>query len=501
MTNETTSTISCDVLIVGGGINGCGIAADATSRGLNVVLCEQGDLGQATSSASSKLIHGGLRYLEQYDFKLVRKALQERERLFKLCPHLIKPLSFVLPHCQQQRPAWLMRLGLFIYDHLCKTNVPRTKLISRKNQPMLFAPLKAHYQKGFNYYDAHTLDSRLVISNALQAKQSGATILPRTKFISTKRHTDYWLSTLQSANQTLSIKSKGLVNAAGPWAMSINQLANLDIPYQLSLVQGSHIVVPKLYDGDHAYILQNDDQRIVFAIPYFKNFTLVGTTDVMIETLSDAPQVKQQEIDYLLTLIKNYFAKTLSHQQIIHTYCGVRPLLKPNATLKAKEISRDYKVIHQQQPETFYSCILGGKLTTYRCLAQECVDGWRAIYPDLADSKTSTIKLPGSDFEDLHQLKASLTKRYPFLSTELIEHYIQLYGSRAYQLLEEIHNLNDLGQYFGGHLYQREVDFLIKEEWACDSDDILWRRTKEGLLLTKEQTEQLKVYLKNTINN
>lgn len=486
--------LDCDVLIIGGGINGCGIAADASSRGLKVVLCEQGDLAQETSSASSKLIHGGLRYLEQYDFGLVRKALKERELLFKLCPHLIHPLAFVLPHQQHLRPFWFIRLGLFLYDHLSRTQVSKTKILRRKTQPNYFSQLRDKIHKGFLYYDGQTIDSRLVIANAQQAKKNQAIILTRTQFINTDRSDTHWLSKLKSPKGTIEVKSKILVNAAGPWTAQLNQLIGIDCPYKLIPVQGSHFVVRKLYDGEHAYILQNSDNRIIFTIPYMKDFTLVGTTDTKLSALPTKIKMTTAEKKYLLELVNSYFTVQLAATDIVHEYCGIRPLIENDTEQNAKNISRDFKIYsdHQQAP---YTCILGGKLTTFRVLAKECVDGWKTFLPNLPKCQTHRTALPGGNFENIEIYKKKLQKKYNSLSPFLVERYVSLYGSNSENLLGACQSLSDLGINFGENLFQQEVDYLVKNEWAQTTDDILWRRTKLGLIFSDEQKLKLNNYL------
>lgn len=495
---DVVQEIDCDVLIVGGGINGCSIAADAASRGLKVVLCEQNDLGNATSSASSKLIHGGLRYLEQYDFSMVRKALKERELLFKLCPYLIRPLAFVLPHLKTHRPFWLIRIGLFMYDYLCKTHLPKTKAINRKSHPVLFEALQSKTNNGFQYYDGQTIDCRLVILNALQAQKHNATILTRSQFTNTERNNDYWLSTLNNNTSKIKVKSKILVNATGPWADLLTKQLNINSPYHLSLVQGSHIVVNKLYEGDHAYILQNDDNRIVFSIPYHNEFTLIGTTDELFEDLPEKCKITNAEVNYLLQTMNNYFCTQLTNDDIKHTYCGLRPLIQDSSKNSAKDISRDYKILNENSKAP-YICIYGGKLTTYRQLAKECIDGWYKHFPNLRPCKTDKLTLPGSDFKDLETLEKNLKCSYSQLPEELLSHYLSLYGNRTFILLENCTDLVSLGQFFGKNLYQVEVDFLIKHEWAVTYEDILWRRTKQGLFMNDAQIKRLKVYIQEKI--
>lgn len=491
-----TQKLQCDILIIGGGINGCGIAADAATRGLKVVLCEQADLGEATSSASSKLIHGGLRYLEQYHFGLVRKALKERERLFQLCPYLITPLAFILPYKKSLRPFWLIRLGLFIYDHLTKISVPKTQVLSKSKQPTYFNALKSTPSKAFKYYDGQTIDSRLVIVNALQAQAHEATILTRTRFISAKRYASHWLSTLKGKSGTIDVQSKIIINATGPWLQKINDILQVTPPeLDLSLVQGSHIVVPKLYQGEFAYILQNDDKRIIFAIPYHQNFTLIGTTEYPLKEVPQNCQMSQDELDYLIQITCHYFEKQISANDIVHSYCGIRPLLASKKSKSSRKISRDYKILQNVEAAPMFS-IFGGKITTFRLLAKECLDLCQNIFPKLPECQTEFIPLPGSNFKNIEDLKKNLKKKFSFLTEKQITYYCNLYGSRTFDLLANCQTLDDLGELFGGQLYRQEVDFLIKNEWAETADDILWRRTKQGLYFNKQQVNHLESYLK-----
>ena len=488
--------LNCDVLIIGGGINGCGIAADAASRGLNVILCEKNDLAGATSSASSKLVHGGLRYLENYNVSFVRKALKEREVLFKICPYLIHPLAFVLPHQKSQRPFWLLRLGLFLYDNLCKTSVPKTRALNRKKQSSYFSSLKTNIKRALYYYDAQTIDSRLVIANALQAKQHKANILTRAQFISTIRNESNWHSKVTTKKNDLTIVSKLLVNATGPWADTLNQDININSPYHLSLVQGSHIVIDKLYEGDFAYLLQNDDKRIVFALPYHSKFTLIGTTERLIHDIPKTCSISNEETHYLLSLTNNYFNKKLTIKDIKHSYCGLRPLIKETTSKKEKDFSRDYKLFNNYDNAP-YTCIYGGKLTTYRLLAKECVDNWQTIFPTMSPCQTKHSALPGSDFTNIKTLNKNLCCAFSQLPIELLQHYVSLYGSRTFDLLKNCTDLISLGQFFGEKLYQVEVDFLIETEWALTCEDIIWRRTKQGLVMNDLQIQRLTDYIQN----
>lgn len=486
-----------DLLIIGGGINGVGIATDASGRGLSVVLCEKSDLASGTSWKSSKLIHGGLRYLEYFEFKLVKKALEERETLWRKAPHIIHPLTFVLPHHQHLRPTWLIRTGLFLYDHLGKRSLlPRAKQINlTKNKAGL--PLKTNYTKGFTYSDCYVDDARLVVLNAMQAKQLGATILTRTEVVAAHRNKDYWQATLKSTDGVeRTVKAYVLVNASGPWADKT--LQNLHVPYNhhMSLVKGSHIVVPKLYEGNHAYILQNKDKRIVFVIPFVDRYSLIGTTDIAFTGDLNSPEIDPNEITYLCALVNEYFQKPISPADIVWTYAGVRPLKSDGDDLSA--ISRDYDLaLNVEGNKAPLLNVFGGKLTTYRELAEDALAKLEPFFPHLKPSWTATATLPGGDMTnaDFAKFYRGFHQHYPWLPEELAQHYAHNYGTLAHVLLKDTHAISDLGANFGGGLYQREIDYLIKYEWAQTAEDILWRRTKLGLNFPSENLEKLNQYL------
>ncbi|WP_155080707.1 glycerol-3-phosphate dehydrogenase [Piscirickettsia salmonis] len=494
-----------DLFIIGGGINGTGIAADAAGRGLTVTLCEQADLASATSSASSKLIHGGLRYLEHYEFSLVRKALAEREILLRKAPHIIRPLQFILPHQKHLRPAWLIRIGLFLYDHLAKRKfLPKSRAYNLKTT--LFGKnLKSKLKRGFSYYDCHVDDARLVVLNALSAKEQGTTILTRSKCIFAKRHNNMlWYIKVQD-QQTQIIKeytAKALINASGPWASTIlPNLTHAPTQYHLSLVKGSHIVIPKLYEGEHAYILQNADNRIVFTIPYEQNFTLIGTTDLNYE--GDPAQVKinNEEIDYLINLVNDYFEPGMQKTDILWSYSGVRPLLNDESDTPSA-ITRDYKIIVDDQHGLPLVNIFGGKITTYRALAEQTLEKLQPYFPAMTAPWTANDYLPGGDlgtktFDKFYQ---RLQDQYPWLPKQLTLRLARSYGARIHCILRKCTSTTDLGQHFGNTLYEKEVKYLIEHEWAKTADDILWRRSKLGLHLTAEQQKQLIDWLSHYFN-
>lgn len=484
-----------DLAVIGGGINGVGIAADAAGRGLSVFLCERDDLAQHTSSASSKLIHGGLRYLEHYEFRLVREALAEREVLLAKAPHIVRPMRFVLPHRPHLRPAWMIRAGLFLYDHLGR----REKLPgSRGLRFGVGSPLQAGISRGFEYSDCWVDDARLVVLNAMSAREHGAHIHSRTRCVSARRSKGLWHIHLERADGTLlSIRSRALVNAAGPWvARLLKDDLKQKSPYGIRLIQGSHIVVPQLYEGEHAYILQNEDRRIVFAIPYLGRFTLIGTTDREYQGDPAKVAITEEETRYLLDVVNQHFKKQISADDILRTYSGVRPLCDDESD-DPSAVTRDYTLALDAHPgEAPLLSVFGGKLTTYRKLAESALAQLTPFFPTMGGSWTATATLPGGESMDSQEaLAEALCERYGWLPNSLARRWAGTYGSRVWKLLEGVANLTDLGEHLGGGLYTREVDYLCREEWAQDAEDILWRRTKQGLFMTPGQQERLAQYL------
>lgn len=487
--------IDYDLVIIGGGINGAAIAADAAGRGLSICLCEKNDLGSATSSWSSKLIHGGLRYLEQYDFKLVREALIEREILLKRAPFLIHPLPFILPHIETLRPAWMIRVGLFFYDHLAKhPSLPNSKKVKLTDNI-----LKSQFKTGFSYYDCKTDDSRLVILNALSAKKNGADILTHCQCISAEEKDGHWRVTLEHNDQEKEIGTKLVINATGPWIKDTvtNVLHNTPIN-KVTLDKGSHIVVPKLYEGDHAYILQNNDERIVFAIPYFNNFTLIGTTEQLYQGNLNNVTVSDDEIKYLCDLINFYFNKQISHTDIVWQFAGVRPLFSSN-TANPKAASREFHLALRESKRSHFLSVYGGKLTTHRILGEQAVDMLAPFFKNIKPSWTSQQPLPGGDIQQssFSDFVDALIQQYHWLEPTIIRRYANSYGTRTHELLNGLNTTDHLGQHFGGSLYEHEVEFLKTQEWAETLEDILWRRSKLGLFMSAEQQAQLGKYLGN----
>ena len=485
-----------DVAVIGGGINGCGCAADAALRGLSVLLLEQDDIASKTSSKSSKLIHGGLRYLEQYDFHLVKAALDERQKLLELAPHLVHPLPFILPYQKTMRPLWLLRVGLFIYDYLSRANrLPHSKLVYRHKHSSYFASLNPSVNKGFLFYDCSTDDARLTLANALQAKEHGATIMPQTKLIHAEVMDNQWRLTLQPKTApAFQVSAKSIINAAGPWVPEINQLLEIPLEHHISLVKGSHLVVQKLYDGEHAYLLQNHDKRIVFAVP-FHGYTMVGTTDIAFSGNRDDISIDTVEIDYLCALIGQYFNKSLQTKDIINTWSGVRPLLSTSGKTPTA-LSRDY-TYHYSNVKAPAVTVYGGKITTYRQLAQNTINQLRPIFPNLPESTTHSTPLPGATHGKINftDYQKHAQKKYHWLDEETLLRYLKTYGSLTERILTGCNNRFDLGVCFTNTLYAVEIDYLVNEEWATCSDDILWRRTKLGLTIDDDAKKALRDYL------
>ncbi|MGX9459704.1 glycerol-3-phosphate dehydrogenase [Shewanella sp. A14] len=484
-----------DVVVIGGGINGVGIAADAVGRGLSVLLCEQNDLASATSSNSSKLIHGGLRYLEHYEFRLVKEALAEREVLLKKAPHLITPLTFRLPHQAHLRPAWMIRVGLFLYDNLAS----RVTLSgSKKINFSIDSPLKPVITTGFEYSDAWVDDARLVVLNALAAKELGAQICTQTRCINAERRGDLWQLTLQNqADQSIrDILAKTVVNASGPWVSRLfTDVIKQSSPQKIRLVKGSHIVVPKIHDQPQAYILQNEDQRIVFVIPFEDDYSLIGTTDV--DFVGDPKDVKidLQEMDYLINITNHYFKTTISEQDIVHTFSGVRPLMDDESE-SAQSVTRDYTfIVDAPKGKAALLSVFGGKITTYRKLAEAAVNRLKPFHPNMGKPWTADKVLPGGEFSNLAELSRIYQQQYPWLDQKMLSRLLRTYGARTQYILNDATSTDALGRNFGHSLYQSEVDYVMENEWACNSNDVLWRRTKLGLRFSSAQQQSLTGYM------
>ena len=488
-----------DLAIIGGGINGCGIARDAAGRGLSVFLCDQGDLAGATSSSSTKLVHGGLRYLEFYEFRLVHEALAEREVLLKAAPHIIRPLRFVLPHHKGLRPRWVLRLGLFVYDHLGGRRIlPPTRSLNLKRDPA-GAPLKPGYAFAFEYSDCWVDDSRLVVLNAIDARSHGASINPRTRCVDARREHGEWILKLEgrSTGASSTITARALVNAAGPWVTDVlSSVIRVNAPAKVRLVKGSHIVVKRLFEHDRAYIFQNADGRIVFAIPYEHDFTLIGTTDIDYHDDPGQPGIGEAEIAYLLAAASEYFRVPVAREAIVWTYSGVRPLYDDGAS-SAQEATRDY-VLELDAPAGAppLLTVFGGKITTYRRLAEQALELLSKQVP-MGRPWTAEAPLPGGDFpfDGVADLVRALAKAHPFLGEAHLQRLVRAYGTRTIEIIKSAQRSEDLGRRFGADLTEAEVNYLVSEEWAEDASDILWRRSKLGLHVSREEAEALGSYL------
>lgn len=493
-----------DLLVIGGGINGAGIARDAAGRGLSVLLAEQGDLAAATSQWSTKLIHGGLRYLEYYEFRLVGESLAEREVLLANAPHIVEPLAFVLPHEPHLRPAWMIRIGLFLYDHLGRrTTLPGSFGVKLAGSRWA-AGLKPRFKRGFVYSDARVDDARLVVLNALDAQAHGGEIRTRTEVTGARRDGGLWRVSLRAADGTAGeITARAIVNAAGPWVKrvldSVHPIAKDE--GDVRHVKGSHIVVPRVHAEAHAYILQNADNRIVFVIPYEEQYSLIGTTDVPVEAF-EAPRISDDEIDYLIELANAYLERPVARKDVVWTYSGVRPLYDDGAS-DPSAITRDYVLKLDALPGAAGTerapvlSIFGGKITTYRKLAEHALAELAPFLGAMKPAWTEKAALPGGDLpnRDRNAWLAELARRYPHLPREVVHGVGARHGTRASRILGDARSLADLGQDFGAGLTAREVDYLVAEEWATTADDVLWRRTKCGLPMSDAQRAAVAAYL------
>ncbi len=481
-----------DIAIIGGGINGAGIARDAAGRGLKVLLCEKDDFAEGTSSRSGKLVHGGLRYLEYYEFRLVREALIEREVLLASAPHIIWPMRFVLPHSPEQRPAWLIRTGLFLYDHLGgRKQLAASRGLDLAHAPE-GAPFRTEFRRGFEYSDCWVDDARLVILNLIDASRNGAKILPRTRAVSARREGEVWVLQLQGEDGEMQVvRSRALVNAAGPWVQDVLRgVAGTNSAHNVRLVKGSHIVVPKFWSGSQAYLLQNTDRRVIFVNPYEGDFALVGTTDIAYGGRAEDVAIDQAEISYLLQVLQRYFRAPPQPHEIVHAFSGVRPLYDDNAE-NPSAVTRDYVFeIHGAQDTAPLLSIFGGKITTYRRLAEQALQRLQPWFPTMSPGWSAGRPLPGGDIPGgFDGFAAQLAHDYPDLPRTLIHHYARRYGTRVRELLGTARKPADLGRYFGGEFYECEAVFLRQTEWASRAADYLERRTKHGLHLTSAQRE------------
>ncbi len=477
-----------DLCVIGGGINGCGIARDAAGRGLKVLLLEMEDLGSATSSASTKLIHGGLRYLEFFEFGLVRESLKERDILLKAAPHIIWPMRFILPHTEGQRPAWMIRLGLFLYDHLGgKTALEKSKFLSLSS----FADnvsIQNNFKAAFQYSDCWVEDSRLVVLNAMDARDKGADIRPRTKCHSITAQNQHWEIKTDTGEV---FGARSVINAAGPWVSRVLDGSSLDkhTPH-VRLVKGSHIIVPKQYQGDQAFLLQQSDGRVVFIIPYEGDFTLVGTTEENYQGDAAKAKISESEKEYLIGCFNGFFENNISTADIVHTYSGVRPLFDDGQG-ESRKVTRDFKLHYHRDQALPLISVYGGKLTTYRTLSEKAVDLLLKISGQSAHAWTEHAALPGGDMGCFAAFLDNQKKRYPFLPGQLLYRYARSYGTLMDVLLGGAREIENLGERYGDDVYEAEISYLIEYEFASTLDDILWRRSKLGLHISKQTMKKL----------
>ena len=474
-----------DLLVIGGGINGAGIARDAAGRGLSVVLVEKSDLAAATSSASSKLIHGGLRYLEHYEFRLVAEALAEREIMLRIAGHLTWPTRFVMPHIPELRPRWMIRIGIFLYDHLARRSLLPGSQAVRLDRPPYASGLRPDLKHGFVFSDCRVDDARLVVVNALDARSRGARILVGVECVSARRSGGLWQAQLSNGE---TVQARAVVNAAGPW---VKQVLNEDLGQStrdsIRLVKGSHIVLPRLYEGAHAFILQNDDRRVVFMIPYEDRFTLVGTTDVDYDGDAGSASASEAEVEYLCRAAGRYLARPPAPADVLWRYAGVRPLYD-DGSQDPSAITRDYTLrVDDVDGAAPVLSVFGGKITTYRRLAESAMDKLAPYFPAMKAAWTSEGALPGSDFTERDAAKRELQQRYPEVPPNVLQGVFRRHGTLTAQVLGD----GRLGEYYGAGLTERELAYLMEREWARTAEDVLWRRTKCGLRMTEAQRSRV----------
>lgn len=527
MAQADTNTEICDLFVIGGGINGCGIARDSAGRGLSVTLAEMDDLASATSSASTKLFHGGLRYLEYFEIRLVREALKERETLLRAMPHISWPMRFVLPYHKDmrfegdtptsrilnivmpwmrgRRPAWLIRFGLFLYDNLGGRKIlPGTSTVDLRADPA-GEPLQDKFEKAYEYSDCWIEDARLVVLNARDAEMRGAKIMTRTKVVSADRVNDIWHVTVESSDtgETSLHKARMLVNAGGPWVESIiRNTAKIDSSESVRLVRGSHIVTKKLFDHDKCYLFQGEDGRIIFAIPYETDFTLIGTTDSDHTDLTTKPVCTDDEVEYLRNFASKYFKAPIAKEDVVWSYSGVRPLYDDGAST-ATAATRDYVLSVDKDGGAPLLNVFGGKITTYRKLAESALEKIVPFFPQASGKWTAGVPLPGGDFpvDGVADLINELKAKYTFLDDFWARRLIKAYGTEAKGILANVKTSDDLGQAFGATLTAKEVTWLIEREYARTADDVVWRRSKLGLRMSNEEIETLNNWMEDVLKN
>lgn len=483
-----------DLLVIGGGINGAGIARDAAGRGLSVALVEKDDLASHTSSASTKLVHGGLRYLEHYEFRLVAESLREREVLLANAPHIIWPLRFVLPHEPGMRPKWMLRAGLFLYDRLGgRKTLPGSHKVDLRDPPHR-AILQDHLTSGFEYSDCWVEDSRLVVLTAMDAEERGAKVWTRTECTALDRKADHWIATLSDPAGERVVEAKAVVNAAGPFVDKVAKSAlGEGTPAHLRLVKGSHIIVPRAYSGDHAYIFQQADDRIVFAIPYERDFTLIGTTDLLYEGDLDHVEIAAEEREYLREAATRYLRSGITEEDIVHTYSGVRPLYEDNAKSNST-VTRDYVFEIDADGGAPILSVYGGKITTYRKLAEHALEKLADHAEIPSQGWTAHAPLPGGDIEkgDFAKFLWKASDRFSWVPPEMLLRLCRAYGTRIDRVLSDAQSLDELGTHLGGDLYEAELHYLVDCEYARSAEDVLWRRSKLGLHLSDETQESVR---------
>jgi len=497
--NSTTTGSDFDLVVIGAGVNGAGIARDAAGRGLRVLLCEKDDIAQHTSSASTKLIHGGLRYLEHYDFLLVRHALQEREVLLRAAPHIIWPLRFILPHHRALRPRWLIRLGLFLYDHIGGRKLLPASHSVNLTTHVAGAALKDEFASGFEYSDCWVQDARLVTLNVMDAAARGCEVRTRTECTDLVRGEGQWTIHLHNhLNDTRElVQARAVVNASGPW---VEKTLDLDEEHDANagvrLVKGSHVVVPQLFEHPYTYIFQNADNRVMFAVPYEENYTLLGTTDVEVHDEPGQERIEPDEISYICDGASEYFKTRIAPEQVVWSYTGVRPLYD-DASENASKVTRDYKLELDTRKQAPVLSVYGGKITTFRKLAEQAVDMLKPVLGFTGDAWTVAASLPGGDIAnaDFDAFLNTCQQRYPWLDAVVLRDYARNYGTRIDQVIGSASDMPSLGEHFGGPLYQCEVDYLVEHEWARSADDILWRRSKKGLHTPADTAKRLQGYL------
>ncbi|TVQ57362.1 MAG: glycerol-3-phosphate dehydrogenase [Rhodobacteraceae bacterium] len=496
-----TSRDPIDLLVIGGGVNGAGVARDAAGRGLGVILCEKGDLAEGTSSRSGKYIHGGLRYLEYYEFRLVREALIEREVLLAAAPHITWPLRLVLPHSPEQRPRWLIRLGLFLYDHLGgRKRLPATQALDLRAAPE-GAALDPRFAHGFAYYDCWVDDARLVVLNAVDAARRGAEVLTRTAVVSARREDGLWRATLRDGETGAQreVWARALFNAAGPWVEQVlGGVAGVNAQRRVRLVKGSHIVTRRWWTGAHGYVLQNHDRRLIFVNPYFDDLALIGTTDIPFEGRAEDVAIDADETAYLLDVLARHFPDAPKAEDVLSSYSGVRPLFDDDAAKNASAVTRDYVFdLDGGEGRAPIVSAFGGKITTYRKLAEHGLARLKPFFPAMGGDWTAAAPLPGGAMPDadFDGWFARFSAARPWLPEPLARHYARAYGTEAEALLDGAGGLADLGRRFGALFYEREAEWLAAREWARTADDMLWRRTKHGLFLTPAERDAFAAWL------